>query len=82
MPDFYDDFCSLWPGGRMRGMHPPTSHFENVFDVYNFSLISNLFHSKTYTFSTDIENVRTDCITFGKALRVRVKNCKQNLREN
>ena len=34
-------------GGKMRGMHPPTSHFLNVFNVpvYNFSIISNLFDS-------------------------------------
>ena len=33
MPDSFDDFCSLWPEYRMRGMHLPTSHFKNVFDV-------------------------------------------------
>ena len=49
MPDSFDGFCSLWPGagpeGRMRGMHPPPAIFENVFNVYNFSIISNLFDS-------------------------------------
>ena len=67
----------------MRGMHSPTSHFENVFDVYNFSIISNLFHSnKPNAFSTYLENVRTKCIIFGEALRIRVKKFEQNLREN
>ena len=37
----------------MRGMHPPTSHFKNVFDAYNFSIISNLFDCyKPYALST------------------------------
>ena len=33
--------------GKMRGMHPHTSHFRNVFDVpiYNCSIISILFDS-------------------------------------
>ena len=67
----------------MRGMHSPTSHFKNVFDVYNFSIISNLFRSnKPYAFSTYLENVRTKCIIFGEALRIRVKKFEQNLREN
>ena len=55
MPDSFDGFRSLWPGadpgGRMRGMHPSTSHFQNFFDVYNLSIISNLFDS-TYALST------------------------------
>ena len=29
----------------MGGMHPSTSTFKNVFDVYNFSIILNLFNS-------------------------------------
>ena len=29
----------------MRGMHSSTSHFKNVFDVYNFSIVLNLFES-------------------------------------
>ena len=83
MPGSFDGFCSLWPGGKMRGMHPPTSHFENVFDVYNFSIISILFYSyKPYAFSTYIENVQTKCIVFGEALKIRVKRFKQNLCEN
>ena len=27
----------------MRVMHPPTSHFQNFFDAYNFSIISDFF---------------------------------------
>ena len=47
----------------MRGMHPPTSHFQKCFDAYNLSIISNLFHcNKPYAFSTYIENVGTKCI--------------------
>ena len=68
---------------RGRPMHPPTSHFKIVFDVYNFSTFSKLFcSSRTYAFSTYIENVRTKGIISGEALRIRVKNFKQNLREN
>ena len=64
-------------------MHPPTSHFKNVFDVYKFSTISNLFYSNMpYAFSAYIENVRTKCIIFGEALKIRVKKFKQNFREN
>ena len=67
----------------MRGMHPPTSRFKIVFDVYNFSVISNLFLSrKPYAFSTYIENVQTKCIIFDEALRIRVKKFEQSLREN
>ena len=47
-------------GSTMRGMHPPTSHFENVFDVglYNFFINLNLFHcNKPYALSTRKSNV-------------------------
>ena len=72
-------------GGRMRGMHLQPAIFKNVFDegLYNFVIISNLFHSnKPYAFSTYIKNVRTKCIIYGEALRIRVKKFKRNLREN
>ena len=50
MLDSFDGFCSLWPGadlgGRMRSMHPQPAIFKNVFNVYNFSIISNLFDSE------------------------------------
>ena len=84
MPDFFDGFYSLWPGALDEGYASfPLAIFKNVFDVYNFSIISNLFHSnKPYAFSTYIENVQTKCIIFGEALRSRVKKFKQNLRED
>ena len=38
--------------GRMRGMHLPPAIFKNVFEVYNFFIISNLFDSsKPYALS-------------------------------
>ena len=57
MPDSFDGFRSLWPGadsgGRMRDMHPLISHFQKRFDVYYFSIISNLFDSnEPYVLST------------------------------
>ena len=70
-------------GGRMRGMHPSTNHFQkSVFDVQarKFSIISNLFDSDKL-YARIIENVRTKCIVFGEALRFKVKKFKQNLRE-
>ena len=40
-------------GTRMRDMHPPPAIFKNAFDVYTFSMISNLFDSnKPYALST------------------------------
>ena len=68
-------------GGEMRGMHPPNSHFQKIFDVYNFSIISNLFDSDK-PYARKIENVRTKCILFGEALRIRLKKFKQNFPEN
>ena len=53
---------------------------------YNFSIIPNLFDSdKPIAIAFEariIENVRTKCIIFGEALRIRVKKFKENLREN
>ena len=41
-------------GGRMRGMRPPPAIFKNIFDVYNFSIISNLFDSdKSYALTLE-----------------------------
>ena len=60
MPDFFDDFCSSSPradpGVRMKargiGYILPLAIFKNVLDVYNFSIISNLFDSnKPYALS-------------------------------
>ena len=62
-------------------MHLLTSHFKNVFDVHNFSIISNLFDSdKPYALST--HNRICASKIFGEALRIRVKKFKQNLLEN
>ena len=85
MPDSFDGFCSLWPGAdagsRMRVRNHPSTIFENVFDVNNFSIISNLFDSdKPYALT--FENVRTKRILFGEALRIRVKRFQQILPEN
>ena len=61
----------------------PLAIFNNAFDVYNFSIISNLFDSNNLTpYARIIENVRTKCIMFGEALRMRVKKFKQSLSEN
>ena len=61
----------------------PPAIFSNVFDAYNFSIISSLFDSiMPYAISTHNRKVRTKRIIFGKALRIRVKNFKQNLPEN
>ena len=54
--------------------------FKNVFDMYKFSIISNLFDSDKF-YARIIETVRTKCIVFDEALRIRVKKFKQNLRE-
>ena len=64
-------------GSRMRSMLPPTSHFQKC-----FSIISNLFHSKKpYAVSTH-RKVRTKCIIFGEALRIKAKKFAESLREN
>ena len=63
----------------MRGMHPPASHFQNVFDVCNFFVISNHFDSnKPSALARIIENERTKCIVCGEALRIKVENCSQS----
>ena len=87
-----DGFCSLWPGTDLRGYDEGyafshKSFSKSVFDVYNFSIISNFFDSdKPYVKSTHIfyliENLQTKCIIFGEALKNRVKKFTQNLPEN
>ena len=60
-------------------MHPPPVILKNVFNVYNFFISSNLSDSnQPYAI---IENVRTKCIIFGEALRIRIKKFKLNLPE-
>ena len=61
-------------------MHPPAI-FKHAFDVYNFSTILNFFH-RYKSSARIIKNVRTKCIIFGEALRIKVKKFKQNLPEN
>ena len=40
---------------RMKGMHPPTSHFQKFFYCIKFSVVSNLFDSdKPYAFSSGV----------------------------
>ena len=60
MPDSFDGFCSLWrganPGVRMRGMHLPTSHFQNAFNVHNFSMVLNLFGSNKIILTPGMHN--------------------------
>ena len=89
MPNFFDGSGSLWPGadpeGRMRVCILPPVNFKNVFNVYIFSVISNLFdRNKPFALSNKaciIENVRTKCIILGEALRIKVKKFKHNLPE-
>ena len=55
-------------GGEMRGRSMPTlpSHFQKIFDVYNFFILSNLFDSDK-PYARKIENVRRKCITFWRS---------------
>ena len=71
-------------GGMMRGINPPTSHFQNVFDVYNFAIISNFFGSNLpYALSMYIRKcANKKCIIFGEALKIRAKQFKQNFPKN
>ena len=61
----------------------PPVIFKNDFDVYNFSVISNLFDSyKPCALTRIIENARTKCIIFDEALTIKVEKFKQNLPAN
>ena len=62
-------------GGEMRGMHFLTNHFQKNFDVYNFSIISNLFDSDK-PYARKIENVRRKCIIIGEAKKLRLGSKK------
>ena len=75
----------LWCAGTVyQDLYIALAIFKNVFDVYNLSVMSNLFDiDKPYALSTHIiKNVRTKCIIFREAFRIRVKKFEQNLREN
>ena len=70
-----DGFCCLWPetdpGGRMRD--PPAS-FKHVFDVYNFSIISNIFDSdKPYALSTYNRKCANKMHHIWRSTQIRVK---------
>ena len=90
MPDSFDGFCSLWPEANPEGSveEYASSHqpFSKIFlmHIYNFCVISNLFDNyKPYALSTyTIENVRTKCIIFGEALKIKVKQFKRNFPNN
>ena len=67
------------------GMHPPTSHFKNVFGVglYNFSIISNLFDSdKPYALSMHNRKCANKMHHIWRSTQNQGKKFKQNLREN
>ena len=81
MPDSFGGVCSLWPGANPEGSILPLAFFKNVFDGYNFFIISNLFDSYKPK-ARIIINVRAKGITFGEALRIWVKKFKHNLPEN
>ena len=72
--------------GRMRSIRVcilTPAIFKNVFDVFNFSIISYLFDSyKLYALSTHNQTGRTKCIIFGEALRNRVKKFNHKMPEN
>ena len=59
--------------------------FNNAFDEYNFSIISNLFDSNNNSYAlyrySEIENVRKNCIipVFGEDLKIKGKKFKYNL---
>ena len=61
--------------------------FNNAFDEYNFSIISNLFDiNNSYALYryTEIENMRKNCIipVFGEDLKITGKKFKYNLSLN
>ena len=44
MPDSFDSFCRLWPGADpgVEDEEYASGIFKHVFDVYNFSIVSNI----------------------------------------
>ena len=72
--------------GRIQGVCNLHQPFSNMFLMYrptNFPLFQTFSIAVSLTPQARlIENVRTKCIIFDEALRIRVKNFKQNLREN
>ena len=78
MPDSFDGFCTLWPdadpGGRMKGMRPPTSHFLKCFQCiqffHNLQTLRQQYASRTHNQKCASEMHHR---LFGKAFRIRVK---------
>ena len=66
--------------GGMWGCIPPPAIFKHVFDEYNFSMISNLFHyNKPYALSTHNRKCTNKKHYLVKHSDLGAKNLKQNL---
>ena len=67
----------------MRGMHPLSAIFKVVLNVYNFSIISNLFDSdKPSALSTHNRKCANKMHDILQSIQIRVKQFEQNLPEN
>ena len=67
----------------MRGMHPLPAIFKVVLNVYNFSIISNLFDSdKPSALSTHNRKCANKMHHILRSTQIRVKQFEQNLSEN
>ena len=67
----------------MRGMHPLPAIFKVVLNVYNFSIISNLFDSdKPSALSTHNRKCANKMHHILRSTQIRVKQFEQNLPEN
>ena len=67
----------------MRGMHPLSAIFKVVLNVYNFSIISNLFDSdKPSALSTHNRKCANKMHHILRSTQIRVKQFEQNLPEN
>ena len=89
MPDSFDGFCCLWPEANPEGSveeyassHQPFSKMFLMHTIFPFRT-SSIAINKPYSLRPYIiKNVRTKCIIFGEALRIKVKRFKHNLPEN
>ena len=64
-------------------MHPLPAIFKVVFDVYNFSIISNLFNSdKPYALSTHNRKCANKMHHILRSTQIKAKQFKQVLRED
>ena len=67
----------------MRGMHPLPAIFKVVLNVYNFSIISNLFDSdKPSALSTHNRKCANKMHHILRSTQIRVKQFEQNLPES